>query len=102
MYSPIVVPLFIAIMNVQALVIYIFTRKWLVCNSKIQLFRELRNCEMLEVVSRLRVLSRSSSKDRQILLDICVTGNGANDGPALKIAHVGFSMGINCLYGCSK
>jgi P-type Ca2+ transporter type 2C len=25
---------------------------------------------------------------------IGVTGNGTNDGPALKTAHVGFSMGV--------
>ena len=65
-------------------------------------FRELDDREMLEVVPRLQVLARSSPEDKKILVSklkelgevVGVTGDGTNDGPALKTAHVGFSMGL--------
>ncbi|KAG9315051.1 Ca-transporting ATPase [Chiua virens] len=65
-------------------------------------FRQLNDAEMLEVVPRLQVLARSSPEDKKILVEklrslgeiTAVTGDGTNDGPALKTAHVGFSMGI--------
>lgn len=65
-------------------------------------FRKLSQTEMVEIVPRLQVLARSSPEDKKILVEMLksigevvgVTGDGTNDGPALKTAHVGFSMGI--------
>nr|XP_056706497.1 plasma membrane calcium-transporting ATPase 1-like [Euleptes europaea] len=64
--------------------------------------------ELLDQVwPRLRVLARSSPADKYVLVEgiinsditeqrhvVAVTGDGTNDGPALKKADVGFAMGI--------
>jgi Ca2+-transporting ATPase len=65
-------------------------------------FRKLSEVEMDEIVPRLQVLARSSPDDKRILVKklkdlgetVAVTGDGTNDAPALKMADVGFSMGI--------
>lgn len=65
-------------------------------------FRRLSQDEMDATIPHLQVLARSSPEDKRILVKrlkelgetVAVTGDGTNDAPALKMADIGFSMGI--------
>ena len=78
----------------------IFTRGGIVMEGP--RFRTLSPSQMDQIIPRLQVLARSSPEDKRILVKrlkelgetVAVTGDGTNDGPALKMADVGFSMGI--------
>jgi Ca2+-transporting ATPase len=66
-------------------------------------FRKLSIPEMDSILPHLQMLARSSPEDKRMLVKrlkeigetVAVTGDGSNDGPALRAADVGFSMGIS-------
>ena len=66
-------------------------------------FRKLSRMEMDQILPKLQVLARSSPEDKRILVKrlkelgniVAVTGDGTNDGPALRAADIGFSMGVS-------
>ncbi|MDE6485566.1 MAG: calcium-translocating P-type ATPase, PMCA-type [Duncaniella sp.] len=64
-------------------------------------FAKLSDDELLKVVPRLKIIARARPIDKKRLVEtlrrldevVAVTGDGTNDAPALKAAHVGLSMG---------
>ena len=64
-------------------------------------FASLSDDELLERVGQLKIIARARPLDKKRLVEalqrngevVAVTGDGTNDAPALKTAHVGLSMG---------
>ena len=64
-------------------------------------FSELSDTQLRERVGELKIIARARPMDKKRLVEalqannevVAVTGDGTNDAPALKTAHVGLSMG---------
>lgn len=64
-------------------------------------FSELSDAQLRERVGDLKIIARARPMDKKRLVEalqannevVAVTGDGTNDAPALKTAHVGLSMG---------
>ena len=64
-------------------------------------FEELSDKQLIQRVGDLKIIARARPLDKKRLVEalqhqnqvVAVTGDGTNDAPALKAAHVGLSMG---------
>ncbi len=64
-------------------------------------FAELTDEQLLDRVADIKIIARARPMDKKRLVEslqklnevVAVTGDGTNDAPALKTAHVGLSMG---------
>lgn len=64
-------------------------------------FEQLDQRQLLERVNDIKIIARARPMDKKRLVEalqqtgnvVAVTGDGTNDAPALKAAHVGLSMG---------
>ncbi|MDE7462551.1 MAG: calcium-translocating P-type ATPase, PMCA-type [Muribaculaceae bacterium] len=64
-------------------------------------FAELSEKQLKELIGDLKIIARARPMDKKRLVEalqannevVAVTGDGTNDAPALKSAHVGLSMG---------
>lgn len=65
-------------------------------------FRKMTEEEINDKIEKVRIIARATPNDKKKFVEllqkrnkiVAVTGDGANDGPALKLADVGFSMGL--------
>jgi Ca2+-transporting ATPase len=66
-------------------------------------FRNYSPEQRMEMINKIRVIARSSPADKLLMVQclkqkghvVAVTGDGINDAPALKQAHLELSMGVH-------